>query len=231
MFWNTNTYLQYLKRDAPPTQVQELERDKFGVEFEEMGLVNVESETTASETARTKRVKRYRAPSWSWACIEGEIGHRDWALGLIPSDEDWRNFRIDPRMEEVWRERATIDNAEIEPSLKEAPFGTLKSAVLSLKARVLVLNEEDEKYFMLVPDTDKDKEALRNAISKGKCTLLQLTSVEVIKYKFMPRARGLIIVENVAGAKEYRRIGIFIYIGGWGVAPFKTAKSEIIRLI
>jgi hypothetical protein len=74
-FWNADLYLEDLGirvRDGIENMRRGLER---------MGL---RDERTVVEKRSPRRVRNDRAPPWSWASIEGVIGHRDWALGLIP---------------------------------------------------------------------------------------------------------------------------------------------------
>lgn len=134
---------------------------------------------------------------------------------------DWKSRRLEP-----WCERAKIVNVKIEPMMTEAPFGELKSADLSLEAKVLELNEEQRVLFMLVPDREEDK----GAIAQGKCKLLQLTIVEVVKYTFNPRPRGWVIVESEMGSDEYKRVGLFRGFSGSQYC-FEEVAKQIIKLV
>jgi hypothetical protein len=110
---------------------------------------------------------------------------------LIPSDSDWgRRFKAS------WYARAKVVDLKIEPAIKEAPFGQLKSAVMSLEAKALELKAEHRGALTLVHDTEEDRKVMESAIAQGKFKLLLLTGVEVIKKTFSRRARGLVAVES-----------------------------------
>jgi hypothetical protein len=146
------------------------------------------------------------APTWSWASIRGRIYHDDW--NSIPSDMDWqRRYKYDWC---DWYYRAKVRNIRIKPKMDNAPFGQLKSAVLSLETKVLDLDAEITDLFDPLIDTEQNMGVLESETSREMCKLLLLSIVEVIKSKFSRRPRGLIVIESEKSKGEFKRVGIFI---------------------
>lgn len=157
--------------------------------------------------AKPERACQYRAPSWSWASLDGIVSHCDW--DSIPSETDWNR-----RGKLSWYHRAKIVNIELEPEMSAAPFGALKSGTLSIEGRVIPTRREwtlthRGSDFDVLLDTVEDRHQFDYALKENRLKLLQLTSVEVLKDAFHKRPRGLILVESDTCSDGYHRIGIF----------------------
>jgi hypothetical protein len=184
LYWNTEPYLDSDVNHA----ISRLERMGFG----------------KRPKKKQRRVCQHRAPSWSWASIDGIVSHGDW--DSIPSEADWIRRRL-----ESWCHRAKIVNIELKPEMPAAPFGALKSGTLSIEGRVIPARREWTltHHFDLSLDTEEDRHQLDYALKEDRLKLLQLTSVEVVKYAFHKRPRGLILVKSDTCRDKYHRIGTF----------------------
>lgn len=194
LFWNTDTYYRYSAGSITESNHGQ------GSLIEGLNVEGSRNKLRTEERARPLRAKEYRAPSWSWACIDGGIGHVAWSsMGLKSTYMEWEP-------------RSQVACVDIEPTMKDAPYGSLKSAALSLIARVIDavdLEDEQRSNFVLIPDTSEDKELVESAMKVRHCKLLLLADVDVTKVDSGWRSRGLVIVETFLGSGEYKRIGIF----------------------
>jgi hypothetical protein len=202
LYWHTKTYAHSQMENAPP-------------------LTEGEDELRRSET--------YRAPSWSWASIDGPVVYEDW--NILPSDA-----HIDLHQ---YREGhfAKFEAIRTEPTVNAAPYGSLKSATLEIQARVIIVADGWElktsysafrvahkRYnirFYLWPDTAEDAIDLRNGFKTGIAYFLELSDIELYHYqdevseikiggKELPRTvRGLILLRIKKHNNRFRRIGIF----------------------
>ncbi|RSL68349.1 hypothetical protein CEP54_002889 [Fusarium duplospermum] len=168
---------------------------------------------TADPTAAS-RIQTYTAPSWSWACIDGQIFSDPSYSGL----GTWRaKWGIQHRFRLIHHEVALV--------LPQAPYGAVSSGFLKIKGPVwsldyfkevpLYINEghvEDvevslECRLTLFPDTSTDKELI---VMKDppKLYLLELNLADSLS-RFW--TSGLLLCPVGDGETEFRRVGAYRY--------------------
>ncbi|KAK6081867.1 hypothetical protein SCUP515_02646 [Seiridium cupressi] len=167
-----------------------------------------------SKTSECTRPKTYRAPSWSWAAVDGELKLSDKDVGNSYSIQDYS---------------AVLSN----PS---APYGSVQGAALhlsgcsmrplqdSLRFSVQVVDIADSSIdygVSILPDTPPDGDGIVNAIEGSSNTqlfLLQLSEHAVGNFYSATRPiRGKfygcigLVVTPVSGAasNNYQRLGSF----------------------
>ncbi|KAF2191137.1 HET-domain-containing protein, partial [Zopfia rhizophila CBS 207.26] len=86
-------------------------------------------QATGIQSGKMKAPPEYRAPSWSWASIDGPFGN----LGLAKKDDgtDWIDIAI-------------IIDCHVEPK-GENPYGEVKSGWIQMKAPIEPLSRSEEK--------------------------------------------------------------------------------------
>ncbi|KAK0719191.1 heterokaryon incompatibility protein-domain-containing protein [Lasiosphaeris hirsuta] len=178
------------------------------------------------ETEMSRRPSVYRAPSWSWASIEGPARIPSWRSGLA--------------------EYATVVSWESELQLQTAPYGALTGGHLVLEARVQPMaaveglaaiswgdwgksNQTDNRYdsgpwgkdegsegrwaLVLLPDCSEDMKTIEASLNSGRAQssepllvgMLELTTGQLIGVS------GIIVIPEVdnGGDRVYKRIGSF----------------------
>ncbi|KAF2006833.1 HET-domain-containing protein [Amniculicola lignicola CBS 123094] len=96
-------------------------------------------QSMGSHSGKTSRPPEYRAPTWSWASIDGPFGN----LGLGKGPE--------PRAS-TWKDVAIVEDCRVELQ-GENPYGEVKSAWLKMRAPLerLIPSEEKEANWETVP--------------------------------------------------------------------------------
>ncbi|KAK4951162.1 hypothetical protein LTR10_010134 [Elasticomyces elasticus] len=144
------------------------------------------------------RPVQYRAPSWSWASVDGTVA--------------WHSF---------FRKRnvvAQLLDFSVRPVVDTAPFGAVKSGYVSLRGRltealwldgdtIKLANDDALKFLGAVPDAIEDAER----VSSDKCALvwcleLAISPPHESASKNQEFAAGLILVPD---SGHYKRIGFF----------------------
>jgi len=167
-----------------------------------------------------RRASTYRAPSWSWACLEFDQSLEDLRV-LIPRGHNVRGFDISFAVRDFF----------VDLSLPSAPFGSVRSAHLlvsgymkSLSAEPAVevafpdsrtpvlrlqLHRPASNKLFLFPDTINDKELMRKALAGAESVfLLEVIPPKLSIQRSYPTA-GLAIVESATDV--FRRIGVFAF--------------------
>jgi hypothetical protein len=176
-------------------------------------------------TARRSSV--YRAPSWSWACLDTDVAISN--LGpLIPYKGS--GYKYNQCFE--------ILDHQIDLSIPSAPFGGVKAAKIHIDCMMRVLSgkQDFEVTFIesslplnlhltmqprpsrnelyLLPDTSDDKENMQKAMEGGERVYLMGLLPSWLNASRCWPAIGLALREAPdAGADNFRRIGIFAFYG------------------
>lgn len=183
----------------------------------------------------SRPVGEYRAPSWSWASLDGQVEnslHRHTGRSR-PTDDD---------------PRCDILDAKVELSLATAKYGGVVDAWLLLRARARPLprrselpnriqviwgGEEsdpwylDERFLALWPDTEADKTLIDQYLVGATAT--QVQCLELVHYQ-QGGAAPLGLLLTPADQRGYRRIGVFVANCGAGEAPQdENAARDLFR--
>lgn len=93
------------------------------------------------QSVECKPANDYRAPSWSWASVDGLVG-----VGFNSSS---------------WKPMATVQDTKVELHDDSKPFGKVKSASITLEASMVQLSVSDSKGFTgeaMLRITDKEED-------------------------------------------------------------------------
>lgn len=167
---------------------------KFRHSHESMEMI--EHNFARPQEPEPARPREYRAPSWSWAAIDGLICYEDRYIVPCESSE------------------FEILECRVVPETVQAPYGAVRSGFLTVKGRMKKVPRSGEKFFFNVvyrPDTERDSVMLTqimNGVLPG--WILEITKggwANKPKHPFwlpgMPK--GLILVVD---RQNYRRIGL-----------------------
>lgn len=166
---------------------------------------------------RTSAPSEYRAPSWSWASIDGPFGH----IGLK------KDIQYMDKEAAEWRDIGTILDCHVEPK-GENPYGEVTSGWLTIRAPVerLTPSEEKEPDHETVPHKRNLRLRTARGTPFGAYTMFDTLNDETIltmELFAMPLAcieekeRGgytyqALIVTPVEGRqKYYRRVGKILF--------------------
>ncbi|KAM5374708.1 hypothetical protein ACJZ2D_006352 [Fusarium nematophilum] len=167
--------------------------------------------------ADATRIQTYTAPSWSWACIDGEI---------IPDPEGWymgapvRPAIAPPPTEHRFR----LIQHEITPVVSAAPYGAVSGGFLKIRGPVWPLDAfqgvplavqrfgDDERsaprggcLLTIYPDTREDLELFESKATP-KVFLLELNFTPGNK-----SSSGLLLRPGSDTPPTFRRVGMFFY--------------------
>lgn len=138
--------------------------------------------------------------------MEGAVEHTEW--DFVPVEQDGRARVLESMGWSPTYSRGKVVDSRIEPVMDEAPFSTIKSALLFIHGRTICM-VPDWKDFDLMPDTEEDRAQMDQAIAVDQLVLLQLTRTGMLKGYVQIRSRGLMLLENSKIGGVYRRIGTF----------------------
>ncbi len=181
---------------------------------------------TTSDPSKSERARDYRAPSWSWAAIDGLIEIDRFRLPL-----DFGTEHVD----------ASVEDFQVDLESKLNPFGNVTSGFLALRARmfpvtecplspyIAVQNEVGlrQGQLALYPDTQKDKDSIEASFARkdlgGSPFLVCLWLEESAAY-------GLTVAATVDG--KFTRTGIFAVDYSMNKpGPFSSIEHQIIQVI
>ncbi|KAK4460076.1 heterokaryon incompatibility protein-domain-containing protein [Cladorrhinum samala] len=201
-----------------------------------------------STTARP-REPGYRAPSWSWASIDGQI--------IL---EAWNRRRGDTR--EAYY--ATVESYEADLAFEGAPFGALKGAHIILSANMLPFchledamqssyacvwkwnkgdpspwrdenSGQDASELVLVPDCSQDRDAIEDAL-RGENNTNTRHFLVAFQTRGGSGVRGIIVgrCDDLNDPSSYRRKGCFHLRGPHREEirhVFSRAEKRTIRIV
>jgi hypothetical protein len=150
------------------------------------------------------RPKTFRAPSWSWASIEGHLKH--WDPEVLPSNpENPRHFPGEPKILSVNVETAAGD-----------PFGQLLGGVLRLRGLVkqaTVEQKADEYHIPEIGAESRGRSAgvVFDAVEEQRAGPYLLLLMDLGRKERIPILGALALVPS--GGGQYRRVGWVIGIG------------------
>jgi Heterokaryon incompatibility protein (HET) len=128
----------------------------------------------------SSRPIKYRAPSWSWASVDGEVAIKWKPIELV---------------------KFNIDGCEITPLSTSAPFGEVAKGILKVRARL------KDAWFDPVEEGlfDKDGNRLANVVPDAleKATLMP----GAVKSLAISANHGLVLVPTESDENVYRRVG------------------------
>lgn len=178
-----------------------------------------------------KRPRRYRAPSWSWASIDGEV---DFPSRFAADDDDERRSRLVVQLVEC--------HAKLENSL--TPYGAVRSGSLKLKGKLrwaiwyydaeeLVLHD---KFRDEITGTTR-KDAFQDGWEENMADrCMDIWCLEVFEQTGMYASRGLLLTEvstEPASSDEYHcfsRLGYFkLFLTK--VSVFQGVEHRIVTII
>ena len=166
---------------------------------------NLESQLRWQRThspGRRERPAVYRAPSWSWASIDGGL--------MIPKRSDLSE-RASHHILNV-----TVRRVLIQPLSPDNPFGEILSATLNLRCDYLCranlheIEDSDRGYTLI----DMERKTFRisvlfdcSEVFENRRLRVHLLPIYTYKTKFL--CNGLILQPTGNSTGQYRRIGIF----------------------
>ncbi|KAH7312978.1 heterokaryon incompatibility protein-domain-containing protein [Rhexocercosporidium sp. MPI-PUGE-AT-0058] len=157
-----------------------------------------------------KRPERYRAPSWSWASIEGEI---DFPGRYAADDDDGRHSRLVIEL--------VTCHTQLENSV--APYGAVRSGILKLKGKLRQATWYYDAEELVLHDSYRDEIAgttRKDAFESGWADNVadrsqEIWCLEVYESAGIYASRGLLLTEvstEPAPAEEgyyFSRVGYF----------------------
>ncbi|KAI1811218.1 hypothetical protein GGS20DRAFT_563967 [Poronia punctata] len=190
--------------------------------------------------SESKRPDKYRAPSWSWACIEGAWGS---LRALLPLPWDIKKYEFDFQVTKV----------HVELSHVASPYGSIKSAFLTvqgwmkrvdsrLKGEVrfpafhcyrLADHERTGADLLLFGDTNEDIELMKKSVMNGQNTEESVYLLELIP-PFLPRRSPSVGLILKGGLEEpMKRIGTYVFYADKAeiLEEFFDGLAEDCRLI
>ncbi|RSM15771.1 hypothetical protein CDV31_004872 [Fusarium ambrosium] len=154
------------------------------------------------DPSKSSRASVYRAPSWSWAAIEGPI---------------WNHASWDDRSNSKPPDEAVIESYSVQLVHENLPFGSVSGAHMVIQARMRRLCEcidipdlplfirtssSQWPFINLFPDTEEDTRAIEEVIeTKGD-------SGDEISLLLLQESNGIIVSPTASG--DMVRIGVFI---------------------
>ncbi|KAJ3572746.1 hypothetical protein NPX13_g4943 [Xylaria arbuscula] len=187
----------------------------------------------------TRRAGLYRAPSWSWACIDGVWGGGLGVLSPLPFDIKKYEFNFQ------------VTDFAVKPTHPSAPFGNIRSAYLIVQGWLkrldgsmdtmtkfslpdtIIRDERDgtASGLYVLADTVEDVELVQ-AVVRGKENKIEVYIIELIP-PFFPRGRpsvGLVLRGRVG--ETMVRVGVYVlYAKLEALETFFDGLVEDIRLI
>ena len=172
---------------------------------------------TAHPTAR--RIRKYSAPSWSWACIDGEIDA--WSMRL-------QHVRINKRNRKELEHRFQVVDYGIDLEIPKAPYGAVTGGYLKMTGFVWSLNDmsgvpvviqelptfaldvplpQEGRHIILYPDTKDDRGLIEMTGNRA-------TEVFLFELNFHEEAilsSGLMLIREGGSGQTLRRVGAFRY--------------------
>jgi hypothetical protein len=183
--------------------------------------------TTVDEFAR--RPLSYRAPSWSWACLECAVEASIW--------KDEHVQLMDNQVE--------ILDCKVDRQLSDAPYGAVTGGSITLKGKMISTHYHREmsplqksEGLKLSFDTLEDRHHKPSATNNHlDLWCLQIVSLKVgrpkKRWEDMGPPVGLILVENDDGT--FRRVGVFYTFqtqhGKFYTSLFKDAEKQRITIV
>ncbi|KAI1361771.1 hypothetical protein F5Y08DRAFT_290547 [Xylaria arbuscula] len=187
----------------------------------------------------TRRAGLYRAPSWSWACIEGVWGG---GLGVFsPLPFDIKKYEFDFQ----------VTDFAVKPTHPSAPFGNIRSAYLIVQGWLkrldgsmdtmtkfslpdtIIRDERDgtASGLYVLGDTVEDVELVQ-AVVRGQENKIEVYIIELIP-PFFPRGRpsvGLVLRGRVG--ETMVRVGVYVlYAKLEALETFFDGLMKDIRLV
>ena len=168
-----------------------------------------------SDTPDHTRCLTYRAPSWSWASLDGRIKRELYHGQFFPVAE--------------------ICDLNIELESPEASFGKIKAAWMEVEAPLKVLSPSEDKALKFknrFPPEDEDSTGSFHDLefdlkSDGKCEDGELGCLYLWRHaidpgdseqenlEHLPEIAGGLIIARSVFHKEYRRVGKFMASVSW----------------
>lgn len=172
-----------------------------------------------------RRSLTYRAPSWSWACLDTNEAISD--LGFLrPLKSSGYKYT----------QAFTILDHNVELSVPSAPFGSVKAASIHVDGAMrqfsgkqtfevtltdssgplmrLMSQRPSRNELFLIPDTGEDKSRMQTAIAGGTNMLLLCLLPPWITANRSWPAAGLALREDPgSGVDRFRRVGVFAFYG------------------
>jgi hypothetical protein len=155
-----------------------------------------------------------RAPSWSWAAVDGEV-HHEWCL-----------VALGPRCPQVLRCVAP-------PVSRASPFGAVdaKACVLSVEADMALLYWHDDRRRIFARRPEQGEMSDDQEIGRSQADALERgerggrMEVWALLVQEEP-CRGLLLVEADEG--RFRRVGVFYRIWELGACRFERRVVDIV---
>ncbi|KAH6988928.1 heterokaryon incompatibility protein-domain-containing protein [Ilyonectria sp. MPI-CAGE-AT-0026] len=168
------------------------------------------------------RIKTYTAPSWSWACIDGDIASEP-GYSRLKTTSSFRGL-------ERTVHRFQVIQYEVTPIVPAAPCGAVGSGFLKIRGPVWLLDsiqnipvvtEESptglvsrvapgECCMTIFPDTKGDEELIAGRIGSRKPELF-LLELNFERAKDGTMSSGLILSLHEDSQNTFRRVGAFRY--------------------
>ncbi|EEU36513.1 uncharacterized protein NECHADRAFT_81177 [Fusarium vanettenii 77-13-4] len=194
----------------------------------------------AIDPAKSRRASVYRAPSWSWAAIDGPIWNH--------LHNDRFDFNGDPIMP---ADRAVIRSYSVDLVHQKLPFGSVRDAHIIIEAKKRRLGEcvnipglalmirpggpNDESWgIRLFPDTEEDAQTMRDIIEKKNNSGGDISLLLLHTSRGLYRSQGLVVSPTASG--DMVRIGVFD-LHEYALAEsdrgsiFKTCVPTSVRLV
>ncbi|KAI0965225.1 hypothetical protein F4678DRAFT_453396 [Xylaria arbuscula] len=186
-----------------------------------------------------KRAGTYRAPSWSWACVDGDFGGAPGSISPFPHEV--KKYQFDFQATEF----------SVDLTHPSAPFGSIRSAYLIVRGWVkrlggsletvtrfsrphlIIQGEIDrtEAGLYVLGDTAEDAELIQ-AVVRGQENEVEVHILELIP-PFLPRGRpsvGLVLRGRIG--EQMVRIGTYVlYAKAEFLETFFDDLAEGLRLV
>lgn len=158
---------------------------------------------------RSKRPKIYRAPSWSWASVEGNHGYSA-SIPVPPDTREVIHFEV--------------RNVSVDLEQTRAPFGAVKAGKLVVRTRLTAAKAVRQARYM--PDTTEDEDLFKDTRNHDQ---IWCSGVLLSRY----RSRGLTLRQ--VNGDTYQRIGCFEFYHGISTQEvtdmFKNCRDQTIVII
>jgi hypothetical protein len=194
-----------------------------------------------------QRASEYRAPSWSWACVDGPVQMLPYYIHFPPVDLRQSYYLVpgaaDTMRAETYVLKTEITGYRVELSTPSAAYGAVDGAELKVRGPLTAIAGDDTvlrsitkfvhsmdeleqlpdrtPWWALIPDTQAEQSKLEGSDSPIYC--LELVATDSHRSSF-----GLLLAP-VAGAglnqqNHFRRVGVYVF----SCRDYAVPETEIV---